>query len=41
VEELYAAMLTELGFVNVDIITIRKRNSKKELFEFHITATKI
>ncbi len=40
VEELYAAMLTELGFINVGIATIRKRNSKKELFEFHITATK-
>jgi len=40
VEELYAAMLTELGFINTGIATIRKRNSKKELFEFHITATK-
>jgi hypothetical protein len=40
VEELYVAMLRELGFINVGVATIRKRNSKKELFEFHITATK-
>lgn len=41
VEELYAAMLKELGFALVKIVTLRKRNSKKELFEFHITASKV
>ncbi len=38
VEKLYAAMLSDLGFDKVDCIPIRKRNSKKELFEFDVIA---
>lgn len=38
VEKLYAAMLAELGFKNVECRAIRKRNSKKELIEFDVTA---
>jgi len=37
-ESLYAEMLTELGFKNVECRAIRKRNSKKELVEFDVTA---
>jgi hypothetical protein len=39
VEQLYAAMLIELGFKDVECIPIRKRNSKKELIEFDVKAT--
>lgn len=39
VEELYAKMLSEVGFVNVQCKPIRKRNSKKELYEFDVSAT--
>lgn len=39
VEELYADMLRKLGFVNVGIKAVRKRNSKKELVEFDVSAT--
>jgi hypothetical protein len=39
VEELYASMLKELGFTNVKCTPIRKRNSKKELIEFDVSAT--
>lgn len=38
VEEFYAAMLADLGFVDVECRPIRKRNSKKELIEFDVTA---
>ena len=38
VERLYAEMLRELGFANIECKTIRKRNSKKELIEFDVTA---
>lgn len=37
-EILYAEMLTALGFAAVDCRPIRKRNSKKELIEFNVTA---
>lgn len=37
-ELLYAEMLTELGFNNVECRAIRKRNSKKELVEFDVVA---
>lgn len=37
-ELLYAEMLKELGFTNVECKPIRKRNSKKELIEFDVTA---
>ena len=38
VEEIYAAMLEEVGFEDVRCRAIRKRNSKKELFEFDVSA---
>jgi hypothetical protein len=38
VEEIYAAMLKSLGFEGVSCRPIRKRNSKKELIEFDVTA---
>ncbi|WP_244486028.1 hypothetical protein [Bradyrhizobium viridifuturi] len=38
VEEIYMAMLKELGFAKVECRAIRKRNSKKELIEFDVTA---
>ncbi|MCK4660508.1 MAG: DNA adenine methylase [Phycisphaerae bacterium] len=34
VEEVYADMLKRLGFSSVKVTAIRKRNSKKELFEY-------
>ena len=37
-ERVYAHMLSELGFSDVTITAIRKRNSKKELFEFDVSA---
>ena len=40
VEQLFAEMLTEAGFRNASIKRIRKRNSKKELYEFDVNATK-
>lgn len=39
VEQLYAAMLRELGFKKIECVPIRKRNSKKELIEFDVKAT--
>ena len=38
VEKLYTAMLECLGFREVECRAIRKRNSKKELFEFDVSA---
>ena len=38
VEILYGAMLERLGFENVEYHAIRKRNSKKELLEFDVSA---
>ena len=38
VEQIYAAMLERLGFEDVAYRAIRKRNSKKELFEFDVSA---
>ena len=40
VERLFADMLTEAGFREVRITRIRKRNSKKELYEFDVSAKK-
>lgn len=40
VEKIYASLLETCGFVNIDIEIIRKRNSKKELYEFLVSATK-
>lgn len=36
-ERLYADMLKDLGFVQVDVRPVRKRNSKKELVEFDVS----
>ncbi len=38
VEEIYAALFADAGFVDVSIETIRKRSSKKELYEFIVHA---
>jgi hypothetical protein len=38
VEQIFKAMLLEAGFHQVEIIRIRKRNSKAELYEFDVTA---
>ena len=38
VEQLYAEMLRRLGFADIKCRAIRKRNSKKELVEFDVTA---
>lgn len=38
VEGIYAAMFEDAGFVDVSVETIRKRTSKKELFEFIVHA---
>ncbi|HZL37218.1 MAG TPA: hypothetical protein VFC78_18000 [Tepidisphaeraceae bacterium] len=38
VEEIYAAMFADAGFVDVSVETIRKRTSKKELYEFIVHA---
>ena len=40
VERLFAEMLTAAGFRDARIIRIRKRNSKKELYEFDVSARK-
>lgn len=40
VEEIYADLFRAVGFVHVAIKTIRKRTSKKELFEFVVSARK-
>ena len=38
-EQVYAAMLKKYGFSNVEVRAIRKRNSKKELIEFDVSAS--
>ena len=38
VERIYAAMFEQLGFEDIRCRAIRKRNSKKELFEFDVSA---
>jgi hypothetical protein len=38
VEQIYAAMFQAAGFANATVRTIRKRTSKKELFEFVVSA---
>lgn len=40
VERIFADMLSEAGFSDPRITRIRKRNSKKELYEFDVSATK-
>ena len=41
VERLYADMLKELAFKDVEVRVLRKRNSKKELIEFDVCARKV
>jgi len=38
VEAIYAAMFEDAGFENIEIETIRKRSSKRELFEYVVSA---
>ena len=38
VENIYADIMEKVGFSNIDIKPIRKRNSKKELIEFSVSA---
>jgi hypothetical protein len=38
VEQIYAEMLASLGFQSITCLPIRKRNSKRELVEFDVTA---
>src|SRR5206468_11911741 len=40
VEELYADLMRRAGLRHVAVHTIRKRNSKKELFEFVVSGTR-
>ncbi len=40
VEQIYAHILAQTGFEDVKIETLRKRNSKKELFEYVVSARK-
>ncbi|WP_207548247.1 hypothetical protein [Mycolicibacterium fortuitum] len=39
-QEWYAAMLKELGYANIGIDTIRKRNSNKALYEYDVRGTR-
>jgi len=39
VELIYAQILDEIGFNNIEVRPIRKRNSKKELIEFDVSAS--
>lgn len=38
VEALYAELMERAGFKQPEIVTLRKRNSKKELYEFRVSA---
>lgn len=40
VEQIFASLFEHVGFKNVEIRTIRKRSSKKELFEYVVSAAK-
>lgn len=39
VEKIYGEMLRRLGFKDIELVALRKRNSKKELIEFDVRAT--
>jgi hypothetical protein len=39
IENIYAHIMAELGFTSINIQPIRKRNSKKELIEFDVSAS--
>jgi DNA modification methylase len=38
VEQLYVQMMERAGFLNIDVTLLRKRNSKKELYEYMVSA---
>ena len=38
VERIYAAMFAEVGFEEIEVETVRKRTSKKELYEYLVSA---
>lgn len=40
IEQIYRDMLLELGLADVSIKVLRKRNSKKELFEYEVFGRK-
>jgi hypothetical protein len=40
VETIFASMFEDAGFVDAKVAVIRKRTSKKELFEYDVTARK-
>lgn len=40
VEEIFAALFAAAGFVNINVRPIRKRTSKKELYEYVVSTTK-
>ena len=40
VEKIYCDMMLELGLSDVSIKVLRKRNSKKELFEYEVCGTR-
>jgi SAM-dependent methyltransferase len=40
VEKIFAALFRSVGFVDIDIRTIRKRTSKKELYEYVVSGRK-
>ncbi len=40
VEQVLAAQFEQVGFRSVEVQTLRKRSSKKELYEYIITARK-
>ena len=40
IQDWYAALLAEAGFVDVAVRTIRKRNSNKALYEYAVSATR-
>jgi hypothetical protein len=41
VEQIFAAMFREAGFNDVAVRTLRKRTSKKELYEYLVSGTKL
>ena len=40
VEEIYVSILQQVGYINPEMTLLRKRNSKKELYEFIVSAEK-
>jgi hypothetical protein len=40
-EKWYGSMLREVGFGNISISVIRKRNSNKKLFEYEVSGVRL